>query len=174
MFYKEFKGVAYEAYRLMRQDLINMAMKELNVSEDELAVRALRPEDVMVANFPQWSKSNVTASLYGGWATGSSGWVNLTNTFSVADNRFVGIYGVSNRSTNVTQLKIERSGSVARYWHIQELVPNCENDIMFVDDPIIIPQNNLLTIQGYALASATEYLRLIGLTVERKGLLVSP
>ena len=174
MFYKEFKGVPYKAYTLMRQDLIDMAKKELGLSEDELVVRQLRPEDVMVTNTPQWSESDSTAGLYGGWATGASGWVTLTNTYSMVDNRFVGIYGVSDRSTNVTQLKITRSGSVARYWHIQELIPNCENNAMFVDDPIIIPQNNLLTIEGYALASATEYLRLIGLTVERKGLLVSP
>ena len=174
MFYKEFKGVPYEAFRLMRQDLINIAKKELSLSEEELVVRQLRPEDVMVADFPQWSKTNVTAGVYGGWATGGSGWVFLTNTYSMADNRFVGIYGVSDRSTNVTQLRITRAGSVARYWNIQELVPNCENNMMFVDDPIIIKQNDLLTIEGYSLTSATEYLRLIGLTVERKGLLVSP
>ena len=141
MFYKEFKGVAYKAYQLMRQDLINMAMKELNVSEDDLVVRDLRPEDIIISGTPQWSK---TTNVTGGWATGGSGW------------------------------RIDRSGSVARYWHIQELIPNNENNVMYVDDPIIIPQNNLLTIKGYSLTSATEYLRLIGLTVERKGLLLSP
>ncbi len=171
MFYKEFKGVAYEAYRLMKQDLIDMAKKELGLSEDDLVVRQLRPEDVIVSGTPQWSK---TTNATGGWATAGTGWVNLTNTFSMADNRFVGIYGISDRSTNITQLRIDRSGSRTRHWHIQELIPNCENNIMFVDDPVIIPQNELLTIQGYSLASATEYLRLIGLVVERKGLLVSP
>lgn len=171
MFYKEFQGVPYEAFKLMRQDLITMAKKQLGLSDDELVIRQLRPEDIIISGTPQWSK---TANATGGWATGGAGWKNLTNTFSVADNRFVGIYGVSDRSTNVTQLKIERSGSVARYWHIQELIPNSENNAMFVDDPIIIPQNNLLSIKGYALASATEYIRLIGLVVERKGLLVSP
>lgn len=171
MFYKEFKGVAYEAQRLMEQDLMNLAKKELGLSEEELVIRDLRPEDIIISGTPQWSK---TANATGGWATGGAGWKNLTNTFIVADNRFIGIYGVSDRSTNVTQLKIERSGSVTRYWHIQELVPNSENNVMFVDDPVIIPQNNLLTIKGYSLASATEYIRLLGLVVERKGLLVSP
>lgn len=161
MFYKDLKGPALFAFQTMVAELKRRAMEELGLPESEIVVRSLRPEDI----------GKTTPSFH--FATGGTGWRSYVNTFTVADNRFIGINGFSDGSSNTTQLKVSRGASDARFWNIQHL-PNNENKLTFLDDPILVDQNTQLTIQAYALASATEKLRLFGAVAEKKGVLVSP
>ena len=162
MFYKELKGTPLLSKRLMVEKLKNRALKQLGITEDELVIRSLRPEDLT---------GTTTGDFH--FATGGTGWVNYVNTYTIADNRFIGIYGISDGSSNVSQLRIARSGSDTRIWNIQSLQMN-ENKMAYVDDPFTVDQNNELTIEGYALASATEKLRFLGIVAEKKGVVVSP
>ena len=147
-----------------------MAEKELGKPRTELICRLLRPEDIGSA-YPSFSQSLPTLAT-AGWTTGGTGWRNYANTVTIADNRFVMINGVSDRSTGISQIKIARSGSDSRIWNIQQ-IPDNEDNIGYMDDPIIIPQNHQITIQAYALASQSEFIRFIGAVVEPVGLLVA-
>ncbi len=170
VFYKDLKGNALDAYNQGREKMYAMAEKELQKPRSDLICRLLRPEDIG-SPYPSFSQSLPTLATPG-WTTGGTGLRNYANTVTIADNRFIMINGVSDRSTGVSQIKISRSGSDTRIWNIQQ-IPDNEDNICYVDDPVIIPQNHQLTIQAYAVASQTEYIRFIGAVVEPVGLLLA-
>jgi len=162
--YSEFAGAALDARNKLEAELIRRASRELNLPRSELTVRELRPEDLGLSN-PEWTFS----------ITGSQ-WNTLVNSNTIADNRFVGIYGVRYAQTggqSVSQLKVTRAGKTVRYYHIQG-VSYLENQTAYFDDPVSVDQNTTVTIEGYGTATASaEKLVLLGLVVEKKGLLVS-
>jgi hypothetical protein len=129
---------------------------------EPLIHRSLRPEDVGYANPAFFSTLSSTA------------WQNLVNTYSIADNRFIGISGVNYNTTSVTALKFTRAGKTARIWSIQQLMDS-EDKIAYADDPITAEQNTELTIQGYAAATSdAAKVVLLGRVVEPRGLLINP
>lgn len=165
--YPKFEGVPVAAYDRMKEELIARAMKELGLPRSELVDRPLRPEDLGLST-PQW-----TFTL-----SSTVGYVAMINTVSIADNRFVGINGVCYTNTNptVNQLKIERAGSTARIWNIQQAQYN-ENYSVWVDDPVTIGQNEVLTVYQYCSGATTQAAELIvfyGVTVEKRGIVVNP
>ena len=162
--YTEFKGIALDARNKLADSLVNRAMKELNLSREDIILRELRPEDVSLGT-PEWTHSLTAAT-----------WGNIVASTTIADNRFVGIYGVRYAQTgaqSVSQLKVNRKGADVRYWQIQG-VAQTENGILFFDDPVIADQNTTLAITGYPVTTAAaEKLILVGLVAEKVGLLVS-
>lgn len=161
--YTKLEGPALQAYSNMLQSMKNKFVQELGPNT-EMVVRTLRPEDLGLTG--QWS-----------FATGATGWVNYINNVEVANNTFLGIYGVRNLTTstpqNVTQIRITKEGSVARYWDVQG-INQFENPEAYFDDPVTINQNATIKVECYSIASATELLVLIGMVVEKKGILISP
>ena len=166
MFYTKLEGPALEAYRGLREELLKRAIQELSLPASEIIFRDLRPEDIGLTT------SEFTYSL-----TSAAAFNNLINTYTMADNRFIGVLGVRypmSSSQAVSQLKIKRAQSDARVWQIQGL-NFLENAQQFVDDPVIISQNEQLTITGFCpTTNAAEKLVLLGLVAERRGLVINP
>lgn len=165
--YPKFEGVPTKAYYKMIEVLKQRAMKELGLPESELVVRPLRPEDLELST-PQWTFT-LSATV---------GYVAMINTITIDSNRFVGINGIcyTNATPAVNQLKINRAGSDARIWNIQEAKQN-ENDSVWVDDPITIGQNEQLTIYQYcsgATTNAAELIVFYGAVVEKRGIVTNP
>lgn len=182
MFYPELKGPALDAYRQMVKKLKATASKELGVSEDELVTRSLRPADI--------GQNASTPDHYVGLTALT--WTNIINAQTIADNRFVGICGVSvgsgstaiptlgagadvrNLSSAVDQIRITRKGSVARYWQVKPLV-HWAHGTGWVDDPVTVDQNTTITVEGLSrLASSIAGFDLLGVVVEKRGLLINP
>ncbi len=164
MLYPYFKGVPFDAYVALVAKLKKQAMTELGLPESEIVVRALRPEDVGFAN-PVFI-STVSADS----------WTNSVNTYTIADNRYVGISGVvcDGDENTIVALRITREGKTARIWNIQG-VADFEDKAGYADDPITIEQNTQITIEEYGLATTkTNEICLLGVVVERRGLLINP
>jgi len=161
MYYYALEGTAKSRLDMAISKMRELARKELKLEESEIVTRTLRPEDV---------------GLTGEWTfdTGGTGWVTLIDSASIADNRYICINGVfypQSSTQNVTQLEISRAGQVVRYWQIQG-ANLTENLAIYFDDPVIVKQNETLTVKGYSLASSTEKIQLLGATTEKIGILV--
>lgn len=164
MFYPELKGVALDAYRQMVRELKERAMTELSLSEDEIVVRPLRPEDLGFSA-PVWEV-----------AMSANAWTNIVSTYQVADNRFIGINGVYNNegAGELVALEINRAGTDARKWNIIP-IRSWRNRTGYADDPVTVDQNITVTIKGYATTASTiTDWALIGVVVEKKGMTISP
>jgi len=171
-FYDEFKGKALQAYKEMVAKMVEKAMNEFKASRDQIVVRPLRPTDLggtdISTTAPYWQF---------GFSGGDAAWSTISASGAViADNRFVGISGVFHNEavTDASQVKITRSGSVARYWDTLP-IRTFKHKTGFADDPVTIDQNMSLTIQAYSrTASTTNEFGFIGATVEKRGLLINP
>ena len=161
MLYPNLAGPPLEAYNAAVQTIRQRAMKELNLGPDQIVVRPMRPDDVGLT--AEWT-----------WATGTSAaWATYINAATVADNRFMAIYGVQDGLSYASQLKVNRGGSDARIWNIQA-VNNFINNIGYFDDPVTLDQNTQVTITGWATTSGTSKLVLIGVVAERRGIVINP
>ena len=169
MFYPKLEGVSLDAHRLTVNKLTALAKRELKLGDDGIVKRALRPEDL---------------GLTGRWGfviTSTSGYHTMVNAATISNTKFVSIEGVFYPKSDaqlITQLEVNRSGSIVRYWTIQG-ANFLEDQIMLFDDPVTLGQNEPITIRGYnpttstnAVASPEEVV-LIGTVVEKKGLTVN-
>ncbi len=164
MLYPQFKGVPFIAYDVLVKKLKKQAKEEMGLPESEIVVRSLRPEDIGFTN-------PIFAST-----TSADTWTNSVNTYTIADNRYVGIHGVvfDADENTVVALRITREGKTARIWAIQQ-VSGFEDKAGYADDPITIEQNTQITIEEYGLATTkTNEICLLGVVVERRGLLINP
>lgn len=183
-FYPALEGPALDAYRKMVTNLKARAQKELNLTEDEIVVRQLRPADLYAgdASTPDYNIGLTTTT-----------WTNIVNAQTIADNRFVGINGFMVRNSGtapvlgagilaitawtpaVEQVRITRKGSVARYY-VVKAIPVFESQIGYTDEPVTIDQNTTVTIEGLARlgSSISTTFDILGAVVEKKGLLINP
>ena len=169
MFYPKLEGVPLDAHRATVQKLTERAMKELKLGKEGIVKRALRPEDL---------------GLIGRWGfvvTSTSSFHTMVNAATIANTKFISLEGVSYPKSSaqlITQLKIDRAGSIVRYWHIQG-VNFLQDNMIFFDDPVTIDQNQAITISGYNPTTSTnaaaspEEVILIGTVVEKKGLTIN-
>ena len=165
MFYPHFKGVPFNAYIELVNKLKKQAMEEMGLPESEIVVRALRPGDIGFTNQPLFQST-----------TSADAWTNSVNTYTIADNRYVGIHGVvfDADENTVVALRINREGKTARLWTIQQ-ISGFEDKAGYADDPITIEQNTQITIEEYGLATTKmNEICLLGVVVERRGLLINP
>lgn len=171
MFYPELVGDALDAYNQTKNKLIKKAAKELLGIDwepgmpipGELVVRPLRPEDLGLSN-PYWQ-----------FNMSSTGWNTMIST-TIADNRFIGIYGIYNAEDagEIEEIKINREGTDARYWPVAN-IRYYEEKVGYADDPITLGQNTSVTVSGYAASASTlTEFAFRGLVVEKKGLLINP
>lgn len=171
MFFNELQGIPLNAYAQMVKDLRSKAETELKLKPDRVVYRDLRPEDI-----------GLTSGVFSSTMNSVSSWNKIINTLTVADNRFIGINGIFypriSGTQAATQLRVTRANSVARYWNIQGINVT-ENAQRFFDDPIIVGQNQILTIEAFvpnvkANTIKAEDIILMGAVVERKGILINP
>ena len=169
MIYPKLSGLSLEAHQKSLTKLRELAKTELNLKDDGLVSRDIRPEDF---------------GLTGRWAfalTTTSSWITLVNAATVPDNRFISIEGIAypkNDSQLITQLEVTRAESIVRYWTIQG-ANLMEDVILYFDRPVTIGQNQPITIKGYNPTTSTnatgspEEIVFIGSIVEKKGLVIN-
>ena len=169
MFYPKLEGVSLEAHRTAVAKLTERAKKELKLGDEGIIKRSLRPEDL---------------GLIGRWAftiTSTSGYHTMVNAATISNTKFVSLEGVfypKSSAQLITQLRIDRAGSIVRYWSIQG-VNFLQDNMIFFDDPITLDQNQPITISGYNPTTSTnagaspEEIVLIGTVVEKRGLTVN-
>jgi len=140
------------------QQLVQMAMKQLNLPRDDIVVRGLLPQDLGLTS---WNFN----------LTGAPGWTAIVNT-PVADNRFIALTSATVTNTNVGDIEITAGASVREIWNMMAagattLAPT------FVDStPSIVQQNQTISIRAYTLAAAAQPIIFGGIVVERRGLTI--
>ena len=172
MFFNELNEVALGAYATMVKDLKQKAMEELQLDEGKIVVRDLRPEDI-----------GLTSGVFASTMITIASWNKIAYTYKVADNSFIGINGVFypriTGTQAASQLRIKRATSTARYWNIQGINVT-ENAQRFFDDPIMVSQNQILTIEAFVPTAAntsgakSEPIIIMGAVAERRGILINP
>lgn len=154
------EGTALAVAMQKRQEVIERAKRELRLSDRDLIVRQLRPQDVGLAN-PEW-----TFNL-------SSGANSNIVSATIADNRFIMIYGLSIGQTDAqtsTRVTMRRGTQTVREWNVQGMATT-ENNEFYFTDPILIDQNTVFEADAYTnAANSDEKLCFIGVVAERKGL----
>ncbi len=164
--YHELKGVPLDAYNKCCNEILRRAQEQLGLPREEIILRDLRSDDLGITG--KWYFS-VTSTL---------GWNTLVNTQTIADNRFICISGIFTEESTPTihTIKITRAGSVARWWNVQRVGLQDDNEL-HVDDPIIVDQNQTITIEGYnglVATTTTEEIGFIGCVAEKRGLVINP
>lgn len=175
--YDKLDGVALDAYKKMVNSLKDRAMKELNLSEDQIVVRQLRPQDLGVGSNTAHYNAAITANT----------WSTIVDT-TIGDNKFVGIYGfvIRTGSTNAAgelvptkpvleQVRITREGSIARYYNVKP-INFFQCGIGYTDEPITVSQNTSIKIEGFSATSSTlsGNFDILGVVVEKKGMTIYP
>ena len=164
--YPKLEGEALQAAMDLKNTLLARAMAELRLPNSELIVRSIVPADLGFANV-NWGGINLAT------ANTNVAWVSAN---TITDNRFTGIYGWTNNEAvnEITQIEINRKGSVARYWGVDSF-RLWKHNTGFFTDPIVFDQNTLVTINVQARATSTvAAFAPLGITVEKRGLLVNP
>ena len=172
-FFPQLVGPALDAFTRGVRDIRERARRELNLSEDNVIIRSLRPEDLGRA-------STVTNAKSWQWVLTNSGTTStdVLSGVTIADNRFCMIAGVSvdggaTGDDSLSQVSITRKGSVAREWNLEyakaQLGRSC-----FFSDPITMDQNTTLTVSIYSLATATHSVAFLGAVAEKRGMVFNP
>ena len=165
MFYPELRGNPLDAYNRMVAKLYDKAKDELGLSEEELVLRPLRPEDIGLT-IPVWKFTDMSANAWG----------KVIDNKAIADARFVGICGIFHNETydKVSQIRIKRMASDVRYWDPMPVL-KFEHQTGWADDPVTVDQNTTITVEMYTRTTSTMYeFAFMGAVVEKKGLLVHP
>lgn len=139
--------------------LLALAQQQCGLSGESVVVRGLRPQDLGLNNFM------FTSTLVNTWEN----WVNAT----VADCTFIAITGISYGGTNFSQLRVQAGSSYVAYPNLA-FISGLVSQIYFFPQPIIIEQNNPVIIDVISKAAATEGINLMGIVVEKRGMLISP
>jgi len=185
---------------------VSMASKEMGVSEDRLVVRDIEPWTDL-----GWELSDATNGTSEGWmhemTLTTVGYMTVTGDRTMADQRFVAIYGIRDGRVGlgatevcgsatdvhaaliqpislVSLVKFSVGGAIKAIWDISSLEAYVYQQVGFTPATIIIPQNASYNISFYnkssgnhALAKGVElytYLQLAGVTVEPRGVVISP
>ena len=164
--YHELRGVPLDAYNKCCNEVLRRAQDQLGLPREEIILRDLRSDDLGVTG--KW-KFAVTLS---------ASWNSLVSTYTMVDNRFICISGIFTEESTpaIHSIRITRAGSVARWWNVQRVGLQDDNE-MHIDDPIIVDQNQTITIEGYNALTATtseEEIGIIDCVDEKRGLIINP
>ena len=166
-FYTELAGNALLAWKQGSDKIKAKAAGELGLTTDGLIVRQLRPED-LGSTYPWWELNQVATQT----------WTAFTGvtTDTIADNRFCYVGGVyyNGNAQELHQVRITREQSVARYWVVTP-IRSWESRTAWADDGWTVDQNTIITIEGIcsSVSTLTEF-DFVGLTAEKRGLLINP
>lgn len=165
------QGPALEAFKNLNNNLLSKAKGELG-QNTPLITRQMVPEDVELDSEDSSYKYRWWSTLSSTGATANT----MIDSRTIADNRFIGIYGVTIASSDTaSQIEVTRKGSLTRKWNVQSAGYTQDNTLYF-DDPFTCDQNTTLKVEVYASSAAAEGSNVIfhGITVEKKGLTVNP
>ena len=170
MFYPELEGNALKAYEGMCAKLKSKAMSELGLGPDQVILRPLMATDIGYGEEGDWSQMST------GTTAGAAGWTGSNQVVTVPNGRWIGIHGISTADTagKLTQLRIQREGSDARYWDVSH-IHAFQTQTGYADDPVTVDQNTSMTILNYArTASSLNLTNLLGCVAEKRGMTINP
>lgn len=132
----------------------------------EVDLRPLRPQDVFASeDTKSWCKAMaVTADT------------TIVSAAQNKSNRWYYINAVGNGEAvgELINLKIKRAAQDAREWYV-EMIRNWDENIGYVDDPVIVEEDQVINVTGYASTASTICdWGLFGEVAEKKGLLINP
>jgi len=151
-----------------RDAVVIQAARELRLSPNKLLVRDIDPLTDLDYSKASWHElTGATADVYETMSTGT-----------MADWRYMGIYGVQDysESINVSKIKINVGGSDKAIWFLENLYSiNGGPRIGFSPSVVLIPQRKLYTISRYVLnANYPAHIVLRGFVVEAVGRVLTP
>ena len=166
--FNKLRGLPLDAYNKCCNELLSRAQLQLGLPREEIILRDLRSDDLDLTG--KWKFDMATA--------GTAGWNTLINTVTIADNRFICISGMFSEETTplIHSVRITRAGSVARWWNTQRVAIQQDNEL-HIDDPVIVDQNQTMTIEGYNGLTTTDSgheFGFIGCVAEKRGLIINP
>lgn len=142
--------------------------KELKKAPKDLIVRDIQPSVDLGYSVASWNE--VTGASTGTYETMTSG--------TMADMRFVALFGVKDDSpeTNVSKVKVNLGGSDKAVWQLEALYSaNGGARVGLAPTPVLIPQNKPYTISRYVLnANSPAHIALKGFVIEPRGRTISP
>lgn len=177
------------------QELLAVASRKLNVSPGELVVRDLRPVEDLALYSVGTTAATINNWLFTTAATTATGYVTVTGDATMADQRFVALYGARDMRRGhgptavvaatdtaigpqtVSLIKISLGGGERVVWDMSKCAVYTETCAGVSPTPVMIPERVLYNISYYksqALASAPVYITLEGVVVEPKGKVLSP
>lgn len=136
--------------------MIEMASKQLGLPREELTVRGLSPTDLGLTSF------NFPLVL------GANTIVNHT----VADNRFISVSGLTYVGAVASSMTIQAGGAMVEQYPIRWIAA-LEGATWHDTSPSIIQQNQTVIITVNATGPATELIAILGLVVEKKGMVLA-
>ena len=151
-----------------RKKLIELATDALHKSEGELVIRDLFPTDLGLTYEHWFEKTGATANAWENTSIASK---------TMGDERFVAITGVLDLSvgTPASALRITVGGSKVAQWHLDKLAQQESRREGITLSPIIITQNQPITIDRYVkeINQGTEIVYQ-GLVCEKIGKVLKP
>jgi len=166
-FYTELNGNALLGWKQGHDKISAKAAGELGLTADGLIVRQLRPED-LGSTYPWWQMNQVATNTWTIFVGAS--------TYTVADNRFCYVGGVyfNGASGTLHQVRVTREQSTTRYWVVSP-IRGFVSKTGWADDGWTVDQNTIITIEGIcsSVSTLTDF-DFVGLTAEKRGLLINP
>jgi hypothetical protein len=189
----------------IRNSIINqivaVAARELSVNEKQLVVRDILPYTDLGMDY-----GTASAGTTENWErdlTGTSvGYVSVTGSHTMGDQRYVAIFGVrdyrnSQGATHtateisaapympldeVSLIKFDIGGATKAIWDISGIQAKSDAHVGFSPSAVLIPQNASYNIYYYVKAQYTAdtakigmaYLQFVGVTVEPRGKTMTP
>ena len=148
--------------------VVAKASSELKLAPEMLLVRGIQPKDDLNYTLATWYEvTGATAAAYETMDTGTMG-----------TDRYVGIYGVQDESSeiNCPKIRIKVGNSIKAIWMLQDLYSDGDAPRIGISPSVvIIPPNQVYTIERYVEnASSPARIVLKGFVVERIGKVLSP
>lgn len=180
---------------VVKNNLVSKASHELNLPEDKLVVRDVRPVEDLAMYASHGSAATVEDWLFTSTASTGTGFVTVTGTATMDDNRYVALFGVRDYRlgiatvatagpatlicgpSSVSLVKINVGGADKVVWDTKVMQAYSQDLVAFTPSPVIIPQNvtyNIYYYKSQATNSMVIWLQLIGLVVEPRGKTISP
>lgn len=191
----------------IRNSVINqvvaLASRELGKPESDLVVRDIQPYTDLGWDY---ATDTVTAGTSESWehdvTTTTVGYNSVTGSETMADQRYVAIFGVRDLRYGVgatgsataqggfckplqmaSLIKFTIGGGISAIWDVESMSAYHFDQAAFSPAAVVIPQNTSLNISFYmknksmedeAGLAGTIWLQLIGVTVEPRGKVISP
>ena len=185
------------------EKVVAMTSRETGLPEDGLVVRDILPYTDLGFDYSAATAGTNEGWRHEMTST-TPGYLTVTGSNTMSDQRFVAVFGVrdgragegaTHTATNyvaaphmnisaVALIKFEIGGAIRAIWDIHTIGANFYSQVGFSPGAVIIPQNTAYNIYFYNKsigaagtakgAGIFVFLQLLGVTVEPRGLVVSP
>ena len=175
--------------------LVAKASQILNLAPEKLVVRNTRPVEDLIMYSTGTTNATVEDWIFTTAATTTTGFITITGDKTMADNRFVALYGfmdfrlgIATRATagaaalivepsSHSLIRISVGGADRVIWDTKVVQAHLNDQVAVTNSPVIIPQNTTFNIAIYKSQATSAMIvsaGLLGVTVEPVGKIVSP